>query len=751
MIISSILLLLLSNAVTLRRDKSILYSRISIIILLYSCLIACFSIDWCFLVNCIDLFTGFFLSTVVELQIIGLYLLYSIYRGRNLQYFYIFLLMGFFSCFSMFGCIGITTLFLLKSCCLTLYIILYNLIHVKSKNKKYNTCLQNIYLKLKDIIQKIIENFKYIGLMFLVSIAIKNSFFYMLNDFYCLQLIVFLAFSLWLPISYINSIFFMYKKKETVNFSLFNEYIINYITIDKAIFLICMATFFGYIKIVFLLDLFRPLLCDDSDDESVSNVSENSKNKDIVKYNPKKRLSTSDTQLSKDAINKDILKYNLKRRLSTSDTQLSEDVSNKIIKINPNLLITNRELDYLYSTDKKLADKYYTFNDNSYINVTDARTIITKNFKHIWVELPKFSGYTINNYMDKCPSAILAFNQLDSECLEDITYGYVSPLLNTVFKNEYGFGVVPQTGGGKSPCDFIVNIADDIRFHHTFIECKRFSGDSVEASMRQLVRYLKESNAPNNVFGIVVKDSFITFFEYHSGWHNINAFNNKCDHYVGLLGLYASEAGIKVIEQQDIFFPQFQTYNYRNPLHIPSINMLFMYLSQHAFAPWRGKNLEVDMSLRPDKFEVPFYNSEHLEYDRSILGYNYSSKTELRLHNGLIEKVPMEFPVKIVELTTENGDKIDLYKISHINQRKIWDILAEEGIKYNIKNAFSEQKNPINNLPRTEQAESSMVNKYGTSNISSQINTPEKNLHILKEVKQLPSRFNTSNSSNEYS
>jgi hypothetical protein len=43
-----------------------------------------------------------------------------------------------------------------------------------------------------------------------------------------------------------------------------------------------------------------------------------------------------------------------------------------------------------------------------------------------------------------------------------------------------------------------------------------------------------------------------------------------------------------------------------------------------------------------------------------------------------------------------------------------------------------------------------MVNKYGTSNISSQINTPEKNLHILKEVKQLPSRFNTSNSSNEY-
>jgi len=47
--------------------------------------------------------------------------------------------------------------------------------------------------------------------------------------------------------------------------------------------------------------------------------------------------------------------------------------------------------------------------------------------------------------------------------------------------------------------------------------------------------------------------------------------------------------------------------------------------------------------------------------------------------------------------------------------------------------------------------ESSMANKYGTSNIYSQRNTPEKDLYILEEVKKLPNRFNTSNSSNEYS
>jgi NADH-ubiquinone oxidoreductase chain 2 len=50
MLILSMLLLLLSNAVTLRRDKSILFSRIAIIILLYSSLLGLVSLY----INCID-------------------------------------------------------------------------------------------------------------------------------------------------------------------------------------------------------------------------------------------------------------------------------------------------------------------------------------------------------------------------------------------------------------------------------------------------------------------------------------------------------------------------------------------------------------------------------------------------------------------------------------------------------------------------------------------------------------------------
>jgi NADH-ubiquinone oxidoreductase chain 2 len=56
MLIFSILFLLLSNAVTLRRDKSILFSRVAILVLLYSAFIAINSLHF----NCLDLGIGLY-------------------------------------------------------------------------------------------------------------------------------------------------------------------------------------------------------------------------------------------------------------------------------------------------------------------------------------------------------------------------------------------------------------------------------------------------------------------------------------------------------------------------------------------------------------------------------------------------------------------------------------------------------------------------------------------------------------------
>lgn len=64
-IIYSILFLLLSNAVTFRREKSILYSRETIIILLGSCMIVLKSLDISFLEKGIGLYGGLFHATPI--------------------------------------------------------------------------------------------------------------------------------------------------------------------------------------------------------------------------------------------------------------------------------------------------------------------------------------------------------------------------------------------------------------------------------------------------------------------------------------------------------------------------------------------------------------------------------------------------------------------------------------------------------------------------------------------------------------
>jgi NADH-ubiquinone oxidoreductase chain 2 len=65
MLIFSILFLLLSNAVTLRRDKSILFSRVAIIVLLYSFLIAITSLYFTYLDKGIGLYGGLFHATSI--------------------------------------------------------------------------------------------------------------------------------------------------------------------------------------------------------------------------------------------------------------------------------------------------------------------------------------------------------------------------------------------------------------------------------------------------------------------------------------------------------------------------------------------------------------------------------------------------------------------------------------------------------------------------------------------------------------
>jgi len=65
MITITLLLLLLSNSITLRRDKSILYSRVTITILVVSLLITYDNLNFSFLNKGIGIFGGLFHTTSI--------------------------------------------------------------------------------------------------------------------------------------------------------------------------------------------------------------------------------------------------------------------------------------------------------------------------------------------------------------------------------------------------------------------------------------------------------------------------------------------------------------------------------------------------------------------------------------------------------------------------------------------------------------------------------------------------------------
>jgi len=79
MLILSLLILLASNAITLRRDKSILYNRVAIIILLYSSILASTTLNLSSLANGIGLYGGLFhVTSITQIFQIFIFLISAI-------------------------------------------------------------------------------------------------------------------------------------------------------------------------------------------------------------------------------------------------------------------------------------------------------------------------------------------------------------------------------------------------------------------------------------------------------------------------------------------------------------------------------------------------------------------------------------------------------------------------------------------------------------------------------------------------
>ena len=539
-----------------------------------------------------------------------------------------FLAINLFSCIVLDGFQLISMLLLWFFFLLTLNIIWYNKLNKKTKNNKSIGFFKKIILKFKYFIEIIRNNFLCFLLILLLSILLKAFFIYTLKDLYCLIFLIFLMFSLWLPLTYINSIIYFKKNNINVCYSLYNKYVLNIITIDNAFLLFIFCT----INIGF---------------------------KDIFLYHMSVELCDSDTESD----------------ISINDNTIEKPNDNTFEKPN---VISLHGYNVLNNINPILATEYSIFKEDIYVRTTYVRSFITRNFKRPYIDIPKFPEYTFKNFLSKSVSAKVALHQACDISREDITYGWVSPLLNIVFDPKYNFGVVPQTGGGIKPCDFIVNYTDGItRWHHTFVECKSHSGLSFESAYRQLMGYFKESNSPTNSFGIVVKGHYISFCEYHENWHKNNNFIYKCPDYEGLIGLWVSNKGVEAMPQENIYLPQLQAYNMKDPDHLPSITVLLLYMSHHTYAPFRLPNLDYDLHYKPNNsFEELFLNKDYLEDERSLLTDISSKGTVLRLHNGKILEEKFDKGISHAIVWYKDGSN----KIIHYNPNEesqfLKDIIA---------------------------------------------------------------------------
>jgi len=250
------------------------------------------------------------------------------------------------------------------------------------------------------------------------------------------------------------------------------------------------------------------------------------------------------------------------------------------------------------------------FEPGKFLTFTRAANIVSNNLNRQLTNIPKDLVYLDSRLLDEVYTSNRALMELITEIKED---GYhkeeemsepVSVLLNFYFTTKDGFTVSPERtalGISKGKSDYLVQFRgpDGQKHFHTFVECKKLKGgDSFGVSIVQLALYNLEAGIrsnQNHSFGILVKGTYIMFYEFNANWHVDNGFNCKRAGYNGLLSLYCDKYGVKVVEQLNLFGIQTVIYDLSNEYHAFSIHSIFKYLVMHRRPPVRDSLLKADL------------------------------------------------------------------------------------------------------------------------------------------------------------
>jgi len=631
MLFISIILLLLSNAVTVKRDKSIPCNKIAILIisayffLLFSSLHVFLHIDY-------NLFNIFFYLTnkdifLLFISIIIIPIFWAFYINK-FAFNWLSLLPGILYFFFHFFLFIINTRYFYSDVLLILMLISGLIttffVSLSLNNTNVNDFKTTIRIFFLSFCSNPIQLLKNIFFMFLVGLIIRNSLFQETGiNFYNYSSILDYMFVLYssvfaviianiilTPIINANYIdIYPYYSLELIITSLLDQ-----ITWKS---ILC---FIGFGLIGFNIRIFLFLPC-------LSFFNKGFMDLTLIKFIPtKKTVCTLRSGYNPFTIGT-LTAYTVWNSASpepiiVNPNELDSRYNPKFIK-NLQFLIDNN---YTYDSDSRIyqyagdsndiPNNYLTFvriSESDYYPETLAKTNIS-------LKINKSGNYHFHTAINTAhlPDSYLEhFGVLsgleflgNNDASEHYTTGLFSSFFNNYLFNKY-YSMVQQTDSSGGTSDFkgyftnLVDVATGMRRYlsidHLFGEAKNKTGHGWSKSGPQLQQYTKHNlgGTNNTVFGILMKDTRVAFFIYCDNWHYKHGMDLKAVGWNGLIGFQYVNRNLVIIPQSNTYEPQVKLYNTNFSSHAEAIHCI----TKHMYVNGVVYDLDGNLNVIPGSGE----------------------------------------------------------------------------------------------------------------------------------------------------
>ncbi len=167
--------------------------------------------------------------------------------------------------------------------------------------------------------------------------------------------------------------------------------------------------------------------------------------------------------------------------------------------------------------------------------------------------------------------------------------GLFNALLSRYFKTKHFYLLTTenQTNLGRKSVDIVVKYGLNL---NTFglMELKSLAGEPWWKLLNQNSFYADNDRTVTNPILFTAKATKVAFFLYVQDWHSDNGFDLKFYKFNGLLGLYFDREGVKILPQENTFYPQimfFDMFDKENPVNIFSVLCALHYFSTIKSAP----------------------------------------------------------------------------------------------------------------------------------------------------------------------